>query len=102
MKPYEVEIANGLNSIDAKSVTVEFEVNGKTASGKMDPDKIVYILCHSDDIDDYNFITCRQGKEVMKALDIKTYGADARRLYPSDITKITYGRKVLYKRKQAV
>ena len=99
VKPFELEIANGLNGVSAKSVTVEFEVNGKTASGKMEPNTIDYILYRNDYIGNGNFTTWKRGEEIMKELGIKSYGEDHRRLYPSDIIKITYGKKVLYERK---
>ena len=38
---WEIEIANGIRSVEAKTATVKFELNGKAASIKINPETII-------------------------------------------------------------
>lgn len=93
--PCEFAIAQSLQKVgDAKSVTVEFTVDGKTAAEKMAPETITSRMIYERNFDDYDFVTAKGGKELMKKLNIGfSFG---RVLAAEDISKITYGKKVLY------
>lgn len=97
---WEIKMANSLKSVDAKTVTVEFEMNDKTASGKINLDRFNSVLVRNDSFDKYDFTTTKQGSELLKEL----LGADrynSTHLRCENITKITYGKKELYVRETA-
>ncbi len=95
VREWERKLAEGLNSVDAKSVKVEFEYNGRTASGKMEPDEIMRILIKEKRFDYFTFINGSEGVRQLKHLGISKYGNE---LKPCHIAQITYGRKTLYKK----
>lgn len=95
---WEMDIAGGLRSIDAKTVTVEFEMNGKKASGKISPRVIRNALETNDYFCSFNFEVCKQGEALIKALNAGQHHWDDNVLRCTHITKITYGKKVLYER----
>lgn len=99
---YEMEIAEGIRSVDAKTVTVEFELNGKKESGKMNPDTIIRHMQNNDYFSGYDFEIAKRGDELIKKLDaaaliLNSNGKEV--LTCNHITKITYGKKELYVRK---
>lgn len=91
-KPWELEMGAALRNVkDVKSVRVEFCVNGRTASGKVRPEKIMECLIECFSFACYDFISYKEGKSVIFTLC--TYP------YCKDIIRITYNRKTLYERK---
>ena len=91
----ELKIAEGLRSVNAKTVVVEFEMNGKRASGKMTPLTILSKLRRNDNFDSYDFEVTKQGEEILKDLGAGSYWSE-NALRCKHITKITYGKKELY------
>lgn len=99
---YEMEIAEGLRSVDAKTVTVEFELNGKKESAKMNPDTIIRHMQNNDYFSRYDFEVTKRGDELIKKLDAATWRGNSSGkevLTCQNITRITYGKKELYVRK---
>ena len=96
---WELAIVNGLRSVDAKAVTVEFEFNEKIASGKISPECIFRILQEYDSFSSYNFETQKQGEILLNYLGAGNYWS-SNRIKCEHIIKITYGKKVLYVRKK--
>ena len=94
---WERRIADGLKSVDAVCVTVEFSMNGKTAVGKSTPKVITDRLVERRDFDTWKFVTSTQGEKVYKALGLSPRGNETP-LKCEHIRRITYGRKVLYER----
>ena len=101
VKPFEMEIAKGLRSVDAKTLKVEFEMNGKTAIGKIVPYHLMRILINNDCFFGYNFCTTEEGNAIIDKLGASTWSRDSedKELTCRNITKITYGKKELYVRK---
>lgn len=96
---WERELAKALTDTMAKKVNVEFRYHGKTASEKMTPQSILNILCRQDYFSDYNFVTSRNGDNLVRTLGAGRYKSDKNEtLTCKHIEKITYGRKILYKR----
>lgn len=95
---WELEIAEGLRSVKAVNVTVEFKMNGKTALGKMEPGVISNTLMEGSQVfSTWNFATSIQGEKVFEALGASDrFGKNP--LKCEHISRITYGRKVLYER----
>lgn len=99
---YEMEIAEGIRSVDAKVVTVEFELNGKKESAKMNPDTIIRYMQSNNYFSGYNFVITKRGDELIEKLDAATWRGNSNGkelLTCKHITKITYGKKELYVRK---
>ena len=96
---WEIKMANCLKSVDAKTVTVEFEMNCKTASGKININRFNSVLERNDSFSDYDFTTMKQGELLLKELGADRY--DGTHLCCKNITKITYGKKELYVRETA-
>lgn len=100
-EPWEIEIVEGLRYVpDAKSVNVTFELDGKTAEEKVDTKTLMQMLCKKDYFSSYNFCNQKRGDRLLKEL-----GADYPRRLNSkltceNITKITYGKKILFERKK--
>lgn len=93
---WELKLADGLHSVDAKTVNVEFEYNGKTDSGKMSPKNILRKLVKIESFSEYDFATAKQGSEIIRNLDVGYYYDLKKGLTCQNIIKITYGKKVLY------
>lgn len=95
---WEIEIAEGLRSVDAKTVNVEFEMNGKRASGKVNPDAIIRALKTNGNFSEYDFKVIKQGDKVLEDLGAGGYWSK-NPLRCKHINKITYGKKELYVKK---
>ena len=94
---WELAIAKGLNSVDAANVAVTFEMDGKSASAKIALDKILHKLMECDCFSDWDFATRAQGKKLFEMLGA-TSRWEGKPLKCEHISKITYGKKVLYER----
>lgn len=94
---WEIALAKGLNSVDAKNVTAEFTMGGNTASAKIEPEKILNTLMERNKFSDWDFATNVQGEKLFEALGA-TYWWEGKPLKCEHISKITYGKKVLYER----
>lgn len=96
---WEIEIAKGLSSVEAKTVTVEFEFDGKRTSGKVYPDTLIRILREKTSFDNYDFTVTKQGERLLRDLGIENSWRSSKTLKCEHITKIMYGKKELYVRK---
>lgn len=98
--PEELKIIDSLNGIEAKNVQVEFSFNGKTAKGKVDPKSILRMIESNDYFSDFNFDTMANGKKIINDLGAARYRGEKEKevLTCKHISKITYGRKVLYQK----
>ena len=100
IKDYEWEILTALNNLgkDVKTVTVEFEKDGKTAQGKITVIALKNILRLNDYFAYYSFATDATGKKIYEKLGIELF-ANNNRLYTSDITRILFRNKAIYTKK---
>jgi len=99
VKDYELKIAEGLRRVDALNVTVEFTRNGKSACEKIDANELVQMMIGNHYFYGHHFSTTSRGNALIKKLGVPTYdnGDEGEKpLTCKDITKITYGKKVLY------
>lgn len=98
--PEGLKIIDSLNGIEAKNVQVEFSFNGKTAKGKVDPKSILRMIESNDYFSDFNFDTMANGKKIINDLGAARYRGEKEKevLTCKHISKITYGRKVLYQK----
>lgn len=97
LSDWEARLSKSVNNIDAKYLTVEFELNGKKAQGKLAPRMILEKLKDNDLFCDYNFNTTVNGEKLMNELDASRRWNDGKeRIFCKHISKITYGRKVIY------
>lgn len=96
---WELSIANGLNSVDAQTVNVEFEFHGKYGAEKIEPYQLRRILCDRDYFSDFNFCNTKRAGKMIEELGAKTRKYNGEVLTCKHITKITYGKKTLYERK---
>lgn len=96
---YELKIAEGIKSVDAKTVTVEFSLNGKSDSAKINPNKLIMKLINKDYFSGYDFEVSKSGDALIEKLRAATWrnNKDGKEVLTcKHITKITYGKKVLY------
>ena len=88
VKDWEIAIAEALKSVDAKNVNVTFEKENHIWSGKIEP---------------YRLQRCLQKESVLRYWDFNTTSdrgiLDKCKVTCDDITKITYGKKVLFERR---
>ncbi|MBC5688159.1 hypothetical protein H8S37_04325 [Mediterraneibacter sp. NSJ-55] len=102
VKDYEVKIAEGIRSVDAKTVSVEFELNGRKEFAKMNPHRVIRCMMDNDYFSAYDFETTKRGYELIRKLDAATWRGNNNGkevLTCRNITKITYKKKELYIRK---
>lgn len=98
IEDWELDMVEKLRSVkEANAVTVELELNGKTASGKIEPGQLVWKLRNKDCFSCFDFVTRNHGKEVLNALGIQNIYINV--LTCKNITKITYRKKEIYVRK---
>ena len=95
-KEWELTLADVFKNLNAVFVTVEFEYDGKSAVGKLSPDKIIEMLQGNESFSSWNFSTEKQGEMIFNDLGLNRY---SNLLKCEHIRKITYGKKVLYTRK---
>ncbi len=101
VEDWKIELARSINNLKANYVNVEFNFNGNIGTEKIDPKKIIRILIDNYYFSDYNFATSKSGDKLLKTLGVSnTYNKRETWLTCKHITKITYGRKTLYERKQ--
>lgn len=101
VEDWEIELARSINNLKANYVNIEFNFNGNIGTEKINPKKIIRILIDNDYFSDYNFATSKSGDKLLKTLGVSnTYNKRETWLTCKHITKITYGRKTLYERKQ--
>lgn len=98
--PEDLKIIDSLNEIEARNVQVEFSFNGKTAKGKVDPKSILRMIEANDYFSNFNFDTMAHGKKIINDLGAARYRGEKEKevLTCKHISKITYGRKVLYQK----
>lgn len=94
---WEFEIAEGLRNVDAKTVVVEFELNGKKASAKINPDTVLDKLINNDYFNNYSFEVAKHGSELIQKLGAAEWESEnGEVLRCKHISKITYKKKDLY------
>lgn len=93
VEPWELELSESLRDIDAKTVTVEFSFNGKSAVGKINPKDLLRMLANKLNISDWDFANGTEGGKVIAELGVDYDN----RLKCEHITKIYYRGKSLYK-----
>lgn len=89
---WEIEIADGIRSVQAKIVTVEFELNGKTASIRVNPETIIRKMVYKDYFSGYDFEIAKEGDELIKNLGAEKWCNGENALRCKYITKIIYGK----------
>lgn len=96
---YELKIAEGIKSVDAKTVNVEFSLNGKSDSAKINPNKLITKLINKDYFSGYDFEVSKSGDALIEKLGAATWrnNKDGKEVLTcKHITKITYGKKTLF------
>ena len=101
LEDYEQKIVDGLHSVDAKTVQVEFLYNGKTATGKVNRDTILRMLSQNDYFSSFDFTTMKSGEKIISELGAGTWRTN-NPLTCKHIVKITYGKKVLYQKNETL
>lgn len=103
VEDWELEIAEGLRKVEAKAVTVEFELNGNIASGKIERWDISRHLIDRSYFSEVSFNNTKQRKELFSVLGAGTWSGQWKPLLRcKNIKRITYGKKELYVRKENV
>lgn len=100
IEEWEHTLAKAVLDLDVKYVNVFFEFHGQSVSAKMTPKSIWENLYTEDWLGAYDFATYKEGEKVLALLGASAYGEAAEKLYLKHITKITYGKKVLYEREK--
>lgn len=98
VEDWEVAMAKGITSVKAKTLKVEFELNGKVASEKIEPSIVLRKLKQVDNFSCYDFVSDVKGMVIMCSLGASEYQRGENSLTCKNIRRITYGRKVLYRR----
>lgn len=94
IKDWEKRILEAIelaNNMDYKTVVVEFEVNHRLESEKIEPYKLKTRLADERPLTAYNFYNSRRAEVMLTALGGKEVTCE-------QIKKITYGKKTLYER----
>lgn len=95
----EMEILNGLNSVDARTVNVTFNFNGKTGTEKIEAEHLKRILRNKDCFIGYDFCNTKKGDSMIEWLGAgKRLFGTKEVLTCEHIEKITFGKKTLYQK----
>lgn len=94
VESWELKLSERLRKLDAKTVTVEFSFNGKSASGKIDPEDLLRTLANKSDFSSWNFANGSEGKKVLAYFGI-TWDNN---LTCDHIQRITYRGKSVFER----
>lgn len=97
VKDFERKIAAALDSIEAKTVTVEFEYQGKRAEQKIEPETIRHRMLDGYGFSSYDFVSYTGGERLMDALGISKFDE---KIFVKDITRIMYRGKSIYEREE--
>ena len=97
VKDFERKIAAALDSIEAKTVTVEFEYQGKRAGQKIEPETIRHRMLDGYGFSSYDFVSYTGGERLMDALGISKFDE---KIFVKDITRIIYRGKSIYEREE--
>lgn len=95
VEEWELEFVNGLQDYKRKVVTVTFTVNGLESAGRISAHRLLRYLQDKEVIHYYDFAERKKGEKMYEALGLCP-GQDY--LHCSDISKMTFGRKVFYAR----
>lgn len=96
-EPWEIALVEAVNRsglCGAKSLTVEFVYNGRTASAKMEISRLVSRLVNGQSFDECDFVNKKEGKRLLMVLGAPRYGDQALRC--GDVNRILYRGKVIY------
>lgn len=97
VEDWELKMVDGLKSVvDAKQVTVEFTFKDKKTSIKIAVGTVYRKIENKDYFSGYDFGNKKRGDEMIKSLGAATWKHDGEVLTCKHITKIAYGKKVLY------
>jgi hypothetical protein len=97
---YIIKVLNSLSGKE-KALNVTFKMNDKSATGKISPIALFAVINSRNEILSYKFCNEIDGKKVLKTLGAKCSNRDTvnkEYLQTKHITKITYGKKVLFER----
>ena len=97
VKDYEKKIAAALDSIEAKTVIVEFEYQGKRAEQRIEPRTIRQRMIDGYAFGCYDFLSYSSGERLMTALGIEKYDE---KIYVNNISRIVYRGKTIYEREE--
>lgn len=102
-QPWEISLANSINSAEAKTVNVEFEFNGQTATVKLEGEKILSVLIYDRNFDCYDFPSRSIGEKFLYS--IKAYSCyhcyskeKWKELRPTHIKSISFRGKKIYEK----
>lgn len=100
-EPYEVQIVKAIRSVDAKMVTIEFGLKENKASAKISPETIIHKLIEGLYFSENDFSTRICGEKLLSELNAGSYYSKEKEvLICKHITKITYGKKLLYAKEE--
>ena len=94
---WEISLADAINLTEAKTVIVEFELNGKIAETKMDCVKIISALIDDDYFSSWDFPSMRGGGEFLMKFGVESRFS-SERLYPKNIKSISFRGKKIFER----
>lgn len=96
-EPYEIKIVEGIRSVNAKMLTVEFGLKGNKASAKISPETTIHKLIERQYFSEYDFSTRICGEKLLSELHAGSYPSKEKEVLTCNhITKIIYGKKTLY------
>lgn len=97
----ELDILTVLNSINAKTVIVEFEFNGKNSLIRIEVNRFKLVISNERSFSKYDFITDKAGKDLFDYLGVNEYLSNSKNcLTLEHIMQITYKGKILYKKER--
>lgn len=95
---WEIRLADAINNVDAKTVNVEFEFNGKTAETKIECDRLIYNLVRKNYFSSYNFQNEKLGKQLLQSIGADNYLNHDRNIYAQNIKSVSFRGKKIYER----
>lgn len=95
---WERKISQSLRDVCSKMISVEFEFNGKTQSGKVDSDIVLQKLNNGSSFTERDFASVVHGNSTLQNLGCNILGIGENALKCCHIKRIQYNRQMLFSR----
>lgn len=97
LKDWEIEMASSLRELNAKTVIVDFTVNGESGTEKIEKDALLRILYNKNYFSSYNFVNWESGEALLKKLNVGECGNHEKGpLKCEHINSIKFSKKIIY------
>ena len=96
VQEWEIELADALRALDAKTVTVDFNFEGQLGTEKVEKHTLLRELYNNSTFSHWDFANGKRGEELLKKLGTGRYHDERKELKCEHIESVRYGRNVIF------